>query len=109
MMNGQPSPGIWLVGRFISTPGITRLACLLVCTEYRPPAAFRCLARTCSNSCVPVERLFDPVVLDGSVTGERISGELVVRCNREVMNFLGFSLANDIVMRNRSVEDACKF
>jgi len=43
---------------------------------------------------------------DGSVVLERTTGEMSARCDKEAANFLALNLADEIVKRTRTVEDA---
>jgi hypothetical protein len=55
---------------------------------------------------VPVDRIDDLAVFNGSITVYRTGGELTVRCENEALNFLALNLANDIVVERRTVQQA---
>jgi hypothetical protein len=58
---------------------------------------------------VPADRLDDLGRYDGSVWFQRTRGELTAQCDMEELDNLALNLANDIVTRRRTVEDARAF
>ena len=58
---------------------------------------------------VPPDSFDELAQYDGSVIVERTKGEISARCDKEEANFLALNLANDIVMGQRSVEEARQF
>lgn len=57
---------------------------------------------------VPPDQFGDLAMYDGSVIVERTKGEISARCDKEAANFLALNLANEIVTKKRSVDDARK-
>lgn len=55
---------------------------------------------------VPVDRYSDLAAFDGSVIVERTRGEISARCEGEEANYLAINLANDIVTRTMTVDQA---
>lgn len=55
---------------------------------------------------VPTDKYDELAAYDGSVIVERTKGEISARCDKEAMNFLALSLANEIVTGSRSVQSA---
>jgi len=55
---------------------------------------------------VPVDFFDDLAAYDGSVIVERTKGEISARCDKEEANFLAINLANDIVTKKRTWEEA---
>ncbi|HJR93351.1 MAG TPA: hypothetical protein VJ938_12985 [Acidimicrobiia bacterium] len=55
---------------------------------------------------VPVAMYTALAEFDGSVVAERTAGEISARCHDEQANYLALNLADEIVNRKRSVEDA---
>lgn len=58
---------------------------------------------------VPVDFFDDLAAYDGSVIVERTKGEISARCDKEGANFLAINLANDIVNKERTWEEARTF
>ena len=58
---------------------------------------------------VPVDFFDDLAAYDGSVIVERTKGEISARCDKEEANFLALNLANDIVTKKRTWEEARTF
>lgn len=55
---------------------------------------------------VPAAMFDELAAYDGSVTADRTQGHLAARCDKEAANFLALNLANDIVMRRKTVAGA---
>jgi hypothetical protein len=58
---------------------------------------------------VPTEKLTALADFDGSVIAERTAGEVSARCHDEQANFLALNLVHDIVMNERTVDDARRY
>jgi hypothetical protein len=55
---------------------------------------------------VPVGKFDELARYDGSVVVERTKGEISARCDKEEMNFLALNLAYDVIMGNKTVQEA---
>lgn len=55
---------------------------------------------------VPVEKMNELGAFDGSVTYDRTQGYLSARCDLEANNFLALNLAHDIIMGDKTVNEA---
>lgn len=55
---------------------------------------------------VPVDKFDDLAEFDGSVIVERTAGEVSARCHDEQANFLALNLMHDIVMGEKTVQEA---
>jgi hypothetical protein len=58
---------------------------------------------------VPPEKFSDLARFDGSVIAERTAGEVSARCHDEEANRLALNLMHDIVIGERTVEDAREY
>lgn len=58
---------------------------------------------------VPIAMHDELADYDGSLVAHRTKGHLTSHCNSEAYNFLAINLANDIVLGDRSVEEARNF
>lgn len=58
------------------------------------------------NYRIPVERAFELIKFDGSISFNRTAGELAVRSDKEAMNILALNLASDILSGRRNAENA---
>ena len=58
------------------------------------------------NYDAPVDMFDELARYDGSVIVERTKGQMSARCDKEGANFLAINLANDVVTRQRTVEEA---
>lgn len=58
---------------------------------------------------VPIEMFDDLAEYDGSVIAERTKGILSARCDKEAANFLAVNLAHDIIIGDRTVDEARSF
>lgn len=58
---------------------------------------------------VPAEKAGDLIKFDGSVVVNRTRGEMSARCHDEEANFLALNLAYDIVIGERSAQDAREY
>ena len=57
---------------------------------------------------VPVDKMDELGIFDGSVTFDRTQGTMSARCDKEANNFLALNLANDIITNKKTVEYARK-
>jgi hypothetical protein len=57
----------------------------------------------------PVDKFDDLVRYDGSVYPDRTGGEVSAKCDKEAMNILALNLFNEIVLGQRSIENARVF
>lgn len=55
---------------------------------------------------VPVDKMDELGMFDGSVTFDRTQGTMSARCDLEANNFLALNLANDIIANKKNVEQA---
>ncbi|MGQ0538399.1 MAG: hypothetical protein ACT4R6_05585 [Gemmatimonadaceae bacterium] len=58
---------------------------------------------------LPIDRIDEVTVYDGSVWWHRTRGELSAQCDVEEMNFLALNLAHEVATAKRTVEDARAF
>ncbi len=61
------------------------------------------------NYSVPVNRMCELAIFDGSVSVQRTRGMITARCHDEEANFLAINLAHDIVQGKKSPEEAREF
>jgi hypothetical protein len=73
------------------------------------PAPHPDLLEMVINYKVPSDKFDELAMYDGSVIVERTKGEMSARCDKEQLNFLAINLAHDVIMGNRTIEDARMF
>lgn len=61
------------------------------------------------NMNVPPNKVSELLAFDGSLLVDRTKGELAARCDQEAMNFLALNLAYDIIMGNKTADEARSF
>ena len=66
------------------------------------------MLQQCISYRVPIEKMAELAMFDGSVTFDRTQGLMCARCDKEINNFLALNLANDIVTGRKTVEEARK-
>jgi hypothetical protein len=58
---------------------------------------------------VPIDRISPIAAFDGSVVVERTTGEISARCHDEQANMLALNLAHDIVVGDRTIDQAREY
>ncbi len=77
-------------------------------TKHSFPIEHTDMLEECISYKVPVDKMDELGMFDGSITFDRTQGLMCARCDMEGNNLLALNLANDIVTGKKSVEEARK-
>lgn len=75
-------------------------------TDHNFPMPHKDVLEQCVSFKVPPDKVDELAKFDGSLKVDRTRGILSATCDKEEMNFLALNLAHDIIIGNKTVEEA---